>query len=121
MEGIDLESSRGIAVTPQELLDSTSVEIINVTEIGTPSISVRTTNSSSSITIKWTNVLNAVNYYVYRSTSPTGTYTLVTSTTKTSYTNTGLASGTSYYYKIRAYYSSEYSDYSAYATETTSS
>ena len=42
-------------------------------------------------------------YELWRGTSSTGTYSLVTTTTATNYTNTGLATATTYYYKVRAY------------------
>lgn len=62
--------------------------------------------SYSSIKLTWTAVSGASGYQVYRATSSTGTYSLVTtltSGTAASYTNTGLACGSTYYYKIRAY------------------
>jgi uncharacterized protein (TIGR02145 family) len=40
---------------------------------------------------------------VYRSTSASGAYSQVANTTSTSYTNTALSAGTTYYYKVSAY------------------
>ena len=40
---------------------------------------------------------------MYRSTSKNGTYTKVGTVSTTSFKNTGLKKGTTYYYKVRAY------------------
>jgi uncharacterized protein (TIGR02145 family) len=64
-------------------------------------------SSPTSITVSWSAVTGASNYRVYRSTSIDGTYTQVGgSITATSYTNTGLTTGTTYYYRVAAYNSS---------------
>ncbi len=59
--------------------------------------------SYSSVKVVWGAVAGASGYEVYRASSSTGTYTMLTSTTATSYTNTGLVTGSAYYYKVRAY------------------
>jgi len=59
--------------------------------------------SYNSIKISWGAVAGATGYRVYRATSSTGTYTWVKTTTLTSYTNSGLITGKTYYYKVRAY------------------
>lgn len=59
--------------------------------------------SESSITVSWDAVPNAAGYRIYRSDSPSGTYTQVGTSTTTSYTNTGLSSDTTYYYKVSVY------------------
>jgi fibronectin type 3 domain-containing protein len=58
---------------------------------------------STSIYLTWTAVPGATGYNVYRSTSETGTYTAVAWPTSNTYTNTGLTTGTMYYYQIKAY------------------
>jgi uncharacterized protein (TIGR02145 family) len=75
--------------------------------------------ASSSITLSWNSVTGAIGYYVYRSTSASGTYSYVTSTSSTSYINTGLLSGTTYYYKVSAYNGAGESSLSSYASATT--
>jgi Zn-dependent metalloprotease/uncharacterized protein YjdB len=60
-------------------------------------------NSYNSIKVSWIAVSGASGYEVYRSTSSTGTYSKVSTTSALSYTNTGLTTGKSYYYKVRAY------------------
>ncbi len=54
------------------------------------------------ITISWTASPGATGYTIYRSTSSAGTYTQLTTATTTSYINTGLTAGTTYYYKVAA-------------------
>ena len=53
-------------------------------------------------------------YEVYRATSKDGTYKLMKTTTKTSYTNTGAEAGKTYYYKVKAIASKSSAD-SAYS------
>lgn len=63
-------------------------------------------SSYSSNKVTWSSVLGARGYQVYRATSKNGTYSLnktVTSGNSLSYTNTGLTTGKTYYYKVRAY------------------
>lgn len=66
--------------------------------------SVKTTSSSyNSINTSWGAVTGASGYEIYRATSSTGTYTLISTTTAISYNNTGLTTNSTYYYKVRAY------------------
>ena len=54
-------------------------------------------------TLKWNAVSGAAKYEVYRARSKDGTYTKYSTTTGTSYTNTGyIENGNTYYYKVRA-------------------
>jgi fibronectin type 3 domain-containing protein len=59
--------------------------------------------SYNSVTVSWNPVDGASGYQLYRATSENGTYSLVKTTTATSYANTSLKTGTRYYYKVRAY------------------
>ena len=59
--------------------------------------------SISAITLTWTKVNGAEGYEVYRATSKKGKYTKIASVTKTSYKNSKLKAGKTYYYKLRAY------------------
>ena len=52
--------------------------------------------------IKWTAVAGASKYYVYRSGSKDGTYTLLGTTTATNYTDNKANAGYTYYYKVKA-------------------
>ena len=63
-------------------------------------------NSYNSIKLTWNKVSGINGYEIYRSTSKTGKYSLIktiTSASTTSYTNTKLTTGKTYYYKIRSY------------------
>ena len=52
--------------------------------------------------LKWNTVTGATSYNIYRAESATGTYTRINTTTATSYTNTGVRDGVTYYYKVTA-------------------
>ena len=63
-------------------------------------------NSYNSIKITWNKAAGADGYKIYRATSKSGKYSAiktVTSASTLSYTNTGLTTGKTYYYKVRAY------------------
>lgn len=67
---------------------------------GIPKGLVATPASSSRIDLRWNSAQYASTYNVYRSTSLKGGYRKVTNVKETNYTDTGLAPGTVYYYKI---------------------
>ena len=58
--------------------------------------------SSDSIQINWNAVTGAMNYKVYRSSTASGSYQLISTRTDTSYTDMGLTPLTTYYYKVSA-------------------
>lgn len=69
-----------------------------------PSAAKAVRASASGITVSWGAVAGATQYEIYRCvTSYTGTYTLLTTTASLSYTNTGLTTGKTYWYKVMAY------------------
>ncbi len=71
----------------------------------TPSVKVESTKRGSA-KLSWEEVPGAAGYQIWRSDNKTGKYTLVKSITDgniSSYNNSGLISGQSYYYKVRAY------------------
>ena len=71
---------------------------LNATTIA--SYNVKSYNSTY---IKWNKVSGASAYRVYRATSPNGTFERLVTTTSLSYTDKGLDSGKTYYYRVRAY------------------
>lgn len=79
--------------------------------------------SSSQINLTWDAISGATSYYLYRATSYYGTYSNIAQLSTPSYSNTGLAVNTAYYYKVQAVNSAGSSGYSAvaYATTTGSS
>jgi len=71
-----------------------------------PAVPTGLTVSSAGYTsdkITWTAVTGATGYTIYRSKSPTSGFTGIATATSASYTNTGLTTGTKYYYQIKAY------------------
>lgn len=67
-----------------------------------PPTGVAATAGSGSVALTWSAVIGATGYRVYRGTTSGGPYTLIASPTTTSYTNTGLTNGTTYFYVVRA-------------------
>jgi len=59
--------------------------------------------SSTSIKLTWNPVAGATGYVLYKYNASTKTYTQLKTLTATSYINTGLTKGVTYYYKVRAY------------------
>ncbi len=64
-----------------------------------PSLSISRVNGKPKLS--WKAVSGATKYWIYRSTDGKN-FKYYDSTTKTSYTNSGAASGTKYYYKVKA-------------------
>ena len=62
-----------------------------------------TATSSNTVTVSWGTVTGATGYRIYRSSSSSGTFSEIGTSTTTSYLNTGLAASTTYYYKVAAY------------------
>lgn len=63
-------------------------------------------STQTSIALSWKKISGADGYRVYRSTTKNGTYKMIKSISgskNTSYKNTGLTVGKTYYYKVRAY------------------
>ena len=56
--------------------------------------------NNSSARVSWATSKGAVKYEVYRSNSSTSGFVKIATTTSTSYTNSGLAAGKYYYYKV---------------------
>ena len=82
-----------------------------VTAVGAPEVKEKLTKGKPVLT--WDAVPEATSYKVYRATSESGKYTLMKTTTATSYTNTNVVYGKTYYYKVKSsneYGSSAYSD-----------
>lgn len=76
-------------------------------------------SGAEEIELSWSKVTNATSYYIYRSSSSTGTYSKIDTTSSTYYTDDDLNSDKTYYYKIKAYNSKGTSDYSSAVHATT--
>ncbi len=68
-----------------------------------PEIKSVTKISTDKVKISWKKADNAQGYRLYRATSQKGPYKPVGNTSGSSYTDTGLSKGKTYYYKVRAY------------------
>lgn len=79
---------------------------------------IATPNSTTQLVLSWTANTDSdlSGYYVYRSTSSGGTFSLVSSAGSNSYTDSGLSANTTYYYKVSAYDTSSFE--SAASSET---
>ena len=64
--------------------------------------SLQTMAGNAQVALGWTASTGATGYNVKRSTASGGPYTTVSSSTTTSYTDTGLINGTTYYYVVSA-------------------
>ena len=88
---------------------------ITVTSSAAPTAPVvRISNSAASgkPMLTWNAVEGATSYRIYRSTSKGSGYSLLGTTTATSYTNTGAKAGTTYYYRVKAVNDAGMSPYS---------
>ena len=71
-----------------------------------PSVSISRVNYNT-LKLNWTSVEDAVVYDIYRSTSYNGNYAKVGSTTELTFSDTGLTTGTMYYYSVYAVFADE--------------
>ena len=58
--------------------------------------------TTSSLSISWNTVIGAATYQLHRSTTASGTYSVIYTGAVASRTDTGLSSGVTYYYKVQA-------------------
>lgn len=108
--------------TISRILFTLALPIFAYAQPTAPSAFSASTLSTSSVLLNWTdNSSNETGFQVERSTSAGSGFTLVTTTAAnaTSYINTGLTSGTQYYYRIRATNSGGQSVYTTISTATT--
>ena len=68
----------------------------------TPTVKIGNSATSGKPMLTWSAVEGATSYRIYRSTSKGSGYSLLGTTTATSYTNTGAKAGTTYYYRVKA-------------------
>lgn len=94
----------------------TCMQAVAVTKPATPSIYYAKSYSYNSALIKWKPVDDVDGYYLYRTTTNNKSWSLVATIkggTTSSYKDTGLNCGTTYYYTIRAYVGSTKSDFNS--------
>lgn len=91
---------RSVAASGAKSSFCTPVEFIY--KLAKPTVKTSNVSSSGKIKLTWGKVSGAKEYKVYRATKEDGEYTLVKTTTSTSYTNTSAKAGQRYYYKVKA-------------------
>ena len=91
-----------VAEADSSKLSAKSNVVSRTCDLAQPVIDAINVASSGKIKITWDEVDDAVEYKVYRATSENGTYSLLKTTTSTSYTNTSAVAGKTYYYKVMA-------------------
>ena len=104
-----------IAIHDKSAANSEFSEIKSRTaDLAQPKITLSNVASSGKIKVSWEKIDGAKEYQVHRATSKSGEYTLMKTTTATSYTNTSVEAGKTYYYKVLAVHekSAANSDYS---------
>jgi len=93
------------------------------TGVSTPEVPTSSNITSSAVQLSWSGLSGAgITNEVYSYNSSNSSYTLLGSTSDTTYTVTGLQPSTQYEFKVKTYHaaSNQYSEYSASATVTTS-
>ena len=76
--------------------------VVELPRIASAPIVKVTDSNDNALLISWDEVENATSYEVYRSTKSTSGFSKIATITDTSYLNTGLTYGTTYYYKVKA-------------------
>ena len=77
-----------------------------------PRVTIGNSSASGKPQLTWAAVDGAAKYEIYRSTQQSTGYSLLGTTTSTSYVNTGAAAGKTYYYRVKAVNSAGTSAYS---------
>ncbi len=90
---------------------------------GAPASLTATATSSSQINLSWPDVVSETGFKIERKTGSGGSYSQIATTgaSVTTYSNTGLSSSTTYFYRVRATNAGGDSSYSPEASATTSS
>ena len=90
-------------VTPVNAAGIATNASVTVVAPPTAPSSLSAVAGDSQVTLTWTAVANTTGYFIYRGTSSGNeTTTVIGNYTGTSFTNTGLADGTTYYYVVTA-------------------
>jgi hypothetical protein len=94
------DSSDPVAIQTDVLAPSSGISMSLTCAPAVPSTPTVGSPTSNSLSISWSSVSGATSYRVYRSTAFGGPYSQVASIASTNYTDSGLSSGTTYYYKV---------------------
>jgi len=93
---------RAIGKTTSQGNSPYSAPIYITCDCARPATKISNVVSSGKPQVKWSAIAGASKYEVYRGTSKTGKYTKISTTAKTSYTDTKAIAGKTYYYKVKA-------------------
>jgi hypothetical protein len=127
--GLSVNTNSGVISGTPVTLGTNSVTISAFNQYGTGSNTLSLTVNSgdnalaaptgltasggaSSVTLNWSSSSGATSYEIYRGTSSGGETLLVSGITTTTYTDTNVTNGTTYYYKVVAVNGSGLSSYS---------
>jgi beta-lactamase superfamily II metal-dependent hydrolase len=85
-----------------------TVTVSNLGDTTPPSApgNLTATQAKRKIALSWaasTDNVGVTGYQIWRASSPTGTFVQIATVTATAYTNTGLSSGSTWYYQVKAY------------------
>ncbi|PWW07152.1 aryl-phospho-beta-D-glucosidase BglC (GH1 family) [Paenibacillus cellulosilyticus] len=88
---------------PKQAMLDRIIKPLNTVSVPSAPASLSATAGNAQVTLTWTASAGASSYNVKRAATSGGTYTTIaTGVTGTTYTNTGLTNGTSYYYVVTA-------------------
>lgn len=94
--------SEGLEERTCTLCGHTETRILPMLDLMAPTISVTVNTATGKPVLKWTAVTGGKYYRIYRSTSKSGSYTYLDSTSSTAFTDTSAKAGQNYYYKVKA-------------------
>ncbi|MFJ8265367.1 Ig-like domain-containing protein [Peribacillus asahii] len=92
-----------LIITAMDKAGNVSEKAIVMIKPSVPTGLTVSSNSYNSVKASWKGTSGISGYEIWRATSSTGTYKKIKTTSNSSYINTSLNTGTTYYYKVRAY------------------
>jgi fibronectin type 3 domain-containing protein len=104
-ENFDFQDNVWIVSNIKPVTTSSGISSPQTTAAPATPIDFHAAGTASGVLLEWAGVSGAAGYNIYRSTSETGTYSQVNSSliTSTSYIDTSVNSGTTYYYEVTSY------------------
>ena len=91
------------AIAKNNAADSAFSDTVKRTcDCARPVLTVSNNKTTGKIIVRWKAVDGAAKYEVYRASGKTGEYKLLKTVTGTSFTNTSVTAGNTYYYKVKA-------------------
>jgi len=82
--------------------ESVNSNVVSATVVPAAPTNLTATAGNAQVALAWSASTGATSYEIFRSTTKGSGYTLIASVTGTSYTNTRLTNGTTYYYVVQA-------------------